>query len=56
MESLRIYNQNNLKASRKVVLPIISTILNGPGASNGTIGGKSNDNDNDVPPMLSAFF
>lgn len=57
LESLRIYNQNNLKASRKVVLPIISTILNGPGAGNGSIGGKSNDNDdNNVSPMLSAFF
>lgn len=33
LESLRIYNQNNLSASRKVVLPIISTILNGPGHS-----------------------
>ncbi|OTF80375.1 hypothetical protein BLA29_005188, partial [Euroglyphus maynei] len=55
LESLRIYNQNNLKASRKIVLPIISTILNGPGS----IGGKSNDNnnnDNKVSPMLSAFF
>lgn len=30
-ETLRIYNQNNLKATRKHVLPIISTILNGPG-------------------------
>ncbi len=30
-ETLRIYNQNNLKATRKAVLPIISTILNGPG-------------------------
>lgn len=30
-DTLRIYNQNNLKATRKQVLPIISTILNGPG-------------------------
>ncbi|KAH7643619.1 hypothetical protein HUG17_5981 [Dermatophagoides farinae] len=45
LESLRIYNQNNLKASRKVVLPIISTILNGPGASNGTIGETTKRND-----------